>query len=181
MESDPRHLELGREVTTPARLRLRADLGAPRRAAHDPLARRVRDADRAALAALLLAAYRGTVDDAGEGPDEAAGEIARTLDGGYGVFDAASSEVVVRDASIVGATLVTEFQGHAMVAFSMTAPEWKRRGLARAGLLRVMERLRRAGRAELDLAVTATNTPARRLYESLGFVEVGSARRPASG
>jgi ribosomal protein S18 acetylase RimI-like enzyme len=132
----------------------------------------VRSDDRSALAALMLAAYRGTVDDAGEGPQEAAAEISRLFDGAYGIFDASCSEVVVRDLSVVNATLVTEFRGHAMVAFSLTAPAWKRRGLARAGLLRVMERLRLSGRHAVDLAVTATNAPARRLYESLGFVEV---------
>jgi len=151
---------------------MRADLGAARAAPPDDLsARPVRDHDRPALAALMLTAYRGTVDDTGEGPEEAAAEISRLIKGAYGPFDAAVSEVVFREGSVVNATLVTEYQGHTLIAFSMTAPEWKRRGLARAGMLRVMDRCRRAGRAKVFLAVTAANTPALRLYESLGFVE----------
>lgn len=140
--------------------------------AADPRARPVADDDRAALGVLMLDAYRGSVDDEGEGPEEAAAEIARLFGGAYGRFDPVRSEVVIRDARIVAATLVTEFEGRALIAFSMTASGWKRRGLARAGLLRTMERLRVAGRDDVWLAVTATNEPARRLYESLGFEEI---------
>jgi ribosomal protein S18 acetylase RimI-like enzyme len=150
---------------------MRVDLDTRPPAPEDPLSRPVRDDDRPVLAALMLAAYRGTADDEGEGPDEADAEIARLFGGAYGRFDPASSEVVIRDGLIVGATLITEYEGRALVAFSMTAPQWKRRGLARAGLLRAMDRLRGAGRPELWLAVTDANTAARRLYESLGFVE----------
>lgn len=165
--------------------------------ATDAMARRVTPADAPALARLMLDAYRGTVDDGGEGPDQATAEVANLLSGGYGIFDLAASEVVCRDCSaqnlersgtggtpvppldstsrdevIVSATLVTEYDGGAMVAFSMTAPAWQRRGLARAGLLRTMARLRDAGRDRVDLAVTSTNTPAVTLYLSLGFREV---------
>jgi GNAT superfamily N-acetyltransferase len=151
---------------------MHADLGSARPAPDDPLVRPVCASDAPGLASLMLAAYRGTADDAGEGPAAAAAEIARLFEGAYGTFDATCSEAVIRDGSIVNATLVTEFQGCPLIAFSMTAPEWKRRGLARAGLLRVMERLRRAGRAEVGLVVTKANIPARRLYECLGFAEV---------
>lgn len=163
------------------RLRMRSRLDTALPIPDDPLSRPVTSDDRIPLASLMLAAYRGTVDDAGEGPAEVAAEVAKLFDGTYGRFDTACSEVVIRDGAVVNATLVTEFQGGAMIAFSMTAPEWKRRGLARAGLLRVMARLRQAGREEVDLAVTAANTPARVLYESLGFVEVPApcARRLA--
>jgi len=138
----------------------------------DHLARPVEAADKPALAALMLDAYRGTVDDAGEGPEEAAAEVARLFDGAYGTFDFAASELIKRDGVVVSATLVTEYQGGAMVAFSMTAPAWQQRGLARAGLVRTMSRLRAAGRDRVDLAVTETNIAARRLYESLEFVPV---------
>lgn len=117
----------------------------------------------------MLDAYRGTVDDAGEGPDEARAEVNRLLIGGYGPFDFGASELVERDGGVVGATLVTMYEGAPMVAFSMTAPAWQRRGLARAGLLRGMARLRDAGATSVRLAVTDANTPALRLYESLGF------------
>jgi ribosomal protein S18 acetylase RimI-like enzyme len=67
---------------------------------------------------------------------------------------------------------VTDYEGGAMVAFSMTAPAWQRRGLARAGLQRTMQRLRASGRLRVDLAVTCANLPAVALYRELGFREV---------
>jgi RimJ/RimL family protein N-acetyltransferase len=118
----------------------------------------------------MLAAYRGTTDDEGGGPDEAAKEIELLLGGAYGRFNTDASEVVETAGILAHATLVTEFQGAPLIAFSMTDPAWKRRGLARAALLRTMDRLRRAGQREVHLVVTAANTPALALYESLGFI-----------
>jgi GNAT superfamily N-acetyltransferase len=138
----------------------------------DPGARRITDADGAALAMLMLNAYRGSVDDGGEGPDEAASEVRKLYDGDFGALDFQTSEVIEREGEVVAATIVTEYEGVPLLAFSMTAPAWKRRGLARAGLVRTINRVRAAGRREVFLAVTATNTPALRLYESLGFVVV---------
>lgn len=126
-------------------------------------------ADAPALAALMLDAYRGTIDDGGGGPDEAAAEVSRLLAGDYGPFDQGASELVERDGGIVSATLVTSHGGMPLIAFSMTASRWKRRGLARDGLVRTLHRLRAAGAVAIHLAVTPGNTAAERLYASLGF------------
>src|ERR1041384_7146636 len=95
----------------------------------DPQARPLRATDDAALASLMLDAYRGTVDDEGDGPEEARQQVARVFGGTYGPFDFDASEVTLRDSVIVAATLVTEYEGLPMVAYSMTAPAWQRRGL----------------------------------------------------
>ena len=76
----------------PTRRRMTADLLIPRVAVPDPLSRPVRPDDQPALAVLMLAAYRGTADDEGEGPDEATAEIHRLFGGGYGTFDMVCSE-----------------------------------------------------------------------------------------
>ncbi|MDX2146646.1 MAG: GNAT family N-acetyltransferase [Planctomycetota bacterium] len=140
-------------------------------ASADPGSREVTLPDAEALATLMLEAYRGTVDDAGEGPDEAAAEVRRLLSGGYGPFNFMASEVVEREGQIVAATLVTEHEGLPLVAFSLTLPAWQRRGLARAGLIRTMHRLHESGAKRVQLAVTLGNTPAEQLYASLGFVQ----------
>ncbi len=119
----------------------------------------------------MLAAYRGSIDDAGETLGEARGEVAKTLSGGYGRFDVEASEVVEREGHIMAATIVTHYEGLPMIAFSLTHPAWRRLGFARAGLRRAMDRLARAGYERVQLAVTRGNTPAERLYESLGFVD----------
>lgn len=56
------------------------------------------------------------------------------------------------------------------------APAWQRRGLGRALLLAGMQRLRAAGYLGAYLGVDVENVhQARRLYESVGFIEVGGS------
>ena len=144
-------------------------------AAPDPLARAPTPADAEALAALMLEAYRGTIDDEGEGPDEARAAVRQLFDGDFGAMLWAVSEV--REASAVpgpsaglaSATLITLWQDRPFVAFTLTAPAHQRKGLARAGLLRCFNRLAAGDERVLRLVVTQGNTRAESLYESLGF------------
>ncbi|MFQ3649098.1 MAG: GNAT family N-acetyltransferase [Gemmataceae bacterium] len=48
-------------------------------------------------------------------------------------------------------------------------PEEQNRGLGRALLLHLLHALQQAGHARVQLEVTVSNTPALRLYQSLGF------------
>ena len=135
------------------------------------------DAD--ALARLMLDSYRGTVDDAGETLDDASRDVAKLFAGDFGAMDWQASLVLEDARGLIAATIVTRDRvappplspGEAFLAFSMTAPECKRRGLARAGLECVIAELRRRGEPRLHLVVTRTNTPAVMLYRSLGFVQ----------
>lgn len=54
---------------------------------------------------------------------------------------------------------------------------WRGVGLGRALMGRILEWMRDRGFEKAELAVFATNERARRLYESLGFVEEGTRRR----
>lgn len=154
------------------RARLTRDLRQPLPApTADPYSRPVQAADAPALAALLLDAYRGTIDDCNEGPEEADMEVNRLFSGQYGRFDFQSSEVTERANAIVAATLVTSHEGSPFIAFSITAAHCKRMGLARNSLLRTMHRVAASGATSIHLVVTRGNTPAERLYASLGFVE----------
>ena len=153
----------------PMRTRLVANLDSLLGAPHDPSARPVTPADAPALAGLMLAAYRGTIDDAGEGPKEARAEVDRLFDGAYGPFDWAASELSIRGMNVVSAALITFSHGMPFLAFSLTTPCEQRRGLARAGLLRAMHRLAIEGHRCLHLAVTPGNVPAESLYASLRF------------
>ncbi len=126
--------------------------------------------DAPALARLLLAAYRGTIDEEEDTEAEAALEIEKTFSGEYGEFLPACSMVVPSGTGLASATLITRLTQRPFVAFTMSAPDHKRSGLARACLVAAMETLRSGGDTELWLVVTLANTPAMRLYESLGFV-----------
>jgi len=54
---------------------------------------------------------------------------------------------------------------------------WRESGLGRRMMERVLEWMRVRGFAKAELAVFATNHRARRLYESLGFIDEGIRRR----
>ena len=56
------------------------------------------------------------------------------------------------------------------------APEARRQGTGRALVLALVEALTEKGSRSLMLEVRVSNTPAQKLYESLGFSQVG--RRP---
>jgi ribosomal protein S18 acetylase RimI-like enzyme len=70
---------------------------------------------------------------------------------------------------LASAALVTLWHGLPLVAHVVTTPAWQRRGLARAGLLRAINRLAAGDETVVRLVVTQGNAPAEALYESLGF------------
>jgi GNAT superfamily N-acetyltransferase len=127
------------------------------------------EADISRLAELMYGAYRGTTDDRGESIDDAAAEVRRTFAGEYGAFEPGCSKVIEVGAQILSATLITRWQAGPFVAFSMTAPGFKRTGLARTCLLDAMQDLFERGEREIRLMVTWSNLPARNLYGQLGF------------
>jgi ribosomal protein S18 acetylase RimI-like enzyme len=131
--------------------------------------RPVRDGDADALAALMLEAYRGTIDDEGETLEGARTEVRRTFAGDYGDFLPRFSLVAHDDDRLVGAALITLWESVPFVAFTMTQPDTKDRGLATALTGRSLASLREAGYSEVRLTVTEGNEPALRVYEKLGF------------
>lgn len=130
-------------------------------------------ADAEALAVLMLDAYAGTVDDEGATLEQAREEVRKTFANEYGRYDASSSRVLERHGVLANATIITSYREHPLIAFSMTAPAFKRRGLARAGMSQAIAALAASGASQVQLIVTKANTPAVRLYESLGFVAEG--------
>jgi GNAT superfamily N-acetyltransferase len=127
-------------------------------------------ADAEAIAGLVLDAYRGTIDDEGETPAETLDMVRQLFAGEYGVMLWNVSELTFDAGRPVAATMCTVWQGRPFVAFMVTAPAWKGRGLARAGLARAINRLAAAGDPLVRLVVTEGNVPAERLYADLGFV-----------
>jgi uncharacterized protein (DUF924 family)/RimJ/RimL family protein N-acetyltransferase len=139
------------------------------RVADDARARVPQPEDGDALAALMLEAYRGTIDDEGETPEETRAAVQQLFDGVFGPLLWAVSEVIEEGGRLVAATLITIWEDRPFVAFTVTAPSHQGQGLARAGLQRAMNRLRAGDETELRLVVTRGNAPAEHLYASLGF------------
>ena len=130
--------------------------------------------DGEALAILLFAAYRGTIDDEGDSFADALVEIEKTFRGDYGCFLPACSFVVEEGEFLASACLTTFFDPHdaPLVVFLMTRPEAKRHGLARHLLERSMNALLEAGYERVTLVVTDGNEPAQSLYRRLGFTPI---------
>ena len=132
--------------------------------------------DEVALADLMYEAYLGTIDYAGEDRSQALEEVRKTFAGDYGAFHWSASRVMDRDGLIASAALLTRWRDRPFVAFSMTRPEYKRKGLARACLQSAMQQLHSEGEHELRLIVTLANTEALTLYQSVGFQPQGDPR-----
>ena len=101
--------------------------------------RLVQAADVGGMADLMFAAYVGTVD--AEPSDTHAGaaqEVQATFDGSYGPFLPTASFVVEAGVRLASATLVTRYEGAPMIAFTMTAQAFARRGFGRALMLHSM-------------------------------------------
>ncbi|MCE9620590.1 MAG: GNAT family N-acetyltransferase [Planctomycetes bacterium] len=162
------------------RFHMRAQLGQRERVQVDGM-RTPKESDIPDLAMLMLAAYQGTVDDKGETLDDATKEIQKTFAGEYGPLNPECSKVVESGGVIFSATLVTRWKDRPFIAFSMTAPIAKRKGLARAGLINAMQDLVAQGEREVHLVVTRTNIPAIALYQDLGFVKAGGPLLENSG
>lgn len=139
--------------------------------------------DEAALARLMLDAYRGTVDDQGETLPDAEAEVRGLFSGQYGemnwnasfaVTDAGSANT---DQALYAATAVTSTSRGPLLAFSLSAPDRQRRGLATSLIGHSARVLHEQGHGTLTLVVTAGNGPAEALYARLGFVEAASPAR----
>ncbi len=137
--------------------------------ADDAQARPPTPDDAEALAQLMNDAYRDTVDDEGESLDDSREVVRQLLAGEFGPLLWQTSELTERAGRVVAATLLTMWQDRPFVAFTLTAPHHQGRGLARAGLLRAMNRLAAEGHSVVRLVVTQGNASAERLYERLGF------------
>jgi ribosomal protein S18 acetylase RimI-like enzyme len=125
--------------------------------------------DVPALGALMLAAYRGTVDDEGETEADAVDEVERTFDGAYGALLAEASFAVEDGERPIGASMTTIWERRPMLAYLLVHPEAKRRGIGTFLIAHTVNALLSAGYTELGLFVTEANAPAVSLYRKLGF------------
>ncbi|UHQ54571.1 MULTISPECIES: ribosomal protein S18-alanine N-acetyltransferase [Microbulbifer] len=83
---------------------------------------------------------------------------------------------------LIACCVVSQLFDEAEILDVAVAPRWRRRGIARALLQQVIDRLPE-GTSRLLLDVRASNEAARGLYAGLGFVEDGVRRNyyPATG
>lgn len=133
--------------------------------------RQVTPGDRDKLGALMLEAYRGTVDYEGETLEQSIEEAQSILDGKHGVFLPAASFVIEQEEQPNSAVLVMWYGGvrAPLVAVLMTLPDCAGMGMGAFLLQKAINALIDQGYEELYLFVTEANTPAVHLYKKLGF------------
>jgi RimJ/RimL family protein N-acetyltransferase len=131
--------------------------------------RPVTPADRDALARVMLAGYLGSVDDEGEGPEEAEAAI----DEYFASMLWPHGRVIELDDELVAFSFAVVVRDRHYVDPVVTDPVVKRRGLGRAAVRAVLDSLRDAGITEVGATITDGNVPSERLFASLGFERVG--------
>jgi ribosomal protein S18 acetylase RimI-like enzyme len=170
-------------VTVYPRLRMRLSL-AEQTLSGSWRARAIGSDDVRALGALMLAAYRGTVDDEYESETDAVAiavavaEVEQTLGGGYGPLLDDASFVVEEGGRIVGASMTTLFGSDPFLTYLVVDPEMQRRGIGTFLVAASGNALLSTGYARLDLFVTEANEPAVNLYRKLGFRVVDRVTEP---
>ena len=142
-----------------------------------------RRADGDALAELMLAAYRDTIDYAGETQADARQEVAEYFEGecgGAALLDC--SALYWAGAALVSACLISHWdeRGHPLVAYVMTHPDYKGQGLAKRLVTVACRLLGQAGCSRLYAVVTDGNTSSERVFSGLGFQRLGQLVRPAA-
>lgn len=127
--------------------------------------------NRYTLSKLMLNAYRGTIDYDGETIDEARAEIDRYLDDQELTPLLNRSWLFYADGHLVSACLVSWWPRRQcpIVAYVLTDPEWKHRGIAAELLQEVIHSLGLQDFRELRAVITEGNIPSERLFARAGF------------
>ncbi len=131
--------------------------------------RRVLGTDQPRLAALMLDAYRGTVDDEGEDFDDALRAVDRYLAG----MEHDHSFVVTEGDRLVAMAFATVVDGVHYVDPIVVADDRKRTGLGRDAVRMLLSSLEAAGVTEVGATITDGNTASERLFLGLGFTRRG--------
>ncbi len=134
--------------------------------------RTVTEEDTGSLARLMLAAYQRTIDYDGETLEDALFEVRGVFQGKVGDFQELCSFAIEDQGRFVSAIIVTLWKEKPLLAYSMTHPDFKSRGMATYLLKSAINALLTFGYKELFLVVTDGNAPAQHVYEKVGFIPI---------
>ena len=132
--------------------------------------RPVTDGDRSAIASLLLDAYRGTIDDEGEGEPEALA----AADFYLGSIVRGCSVVAESQGALVAISFVVVVGEVHFIDPVATAATMKRQGVGRRAVSQSLALLAERGVDEVRAVITDGNVGSEALFVSLGFRRVGS-------
>lgn len=132
--------------------------------------------DKQALAQLMFASYKGTIDYDGETLSDALKEIESFLSGVPNQDWLGYSWLAFSESELTAACLIGFWpeRDAPLIAFIMTAPRWKGKHLATAALLRSLQKLAANQYAEVRAVITEDNEPSERLFTRTGFRRLSS-------
>ena len=142
----------------------------------DPLAGAVRNVgpdDVAALAQLMLDAYRGTIDYDDETYEDAVAEVQSFFENDPAL---AHSYVVELDGTVASAVLVSMLDDDPFIGYVMTHPDHKGVHIGRRVVHHALSHAKSAGHRRAVFYITAGNHPSEALFASLGAVAVADSR-----
>jgi L-amino acid N-acyltransferase YncA len=154
----------------------------PAKAAPAGLSLRTPEAgDLRALAELMHEAYRGTIDYEGETLTEAVDEVQRYLAPGVKNQALLEHSALLTDGTIlVSACLAMHWSRRncPSIAYVISHPQWKRRGLARRVVAEALSRPTNDGHLEVRTIITEGNAASEGLFLSLGFARLSAEVTP---
>jgi len=129
--------------------------------------RRARPEDRAAVEAIVHAAYAMYVDRIGKPPGPMLDDYARLI------ADGAVSVIEDADGTMAGIIVLVPKPDHLLLDNIAVRPDWQGQGLGRQLIAFAEDEARRLSYAELRLYTHEKMTENIALYTRLGFVEAG--------
>jgi hypothetical protein len=141
----------------------------------DPLAeatwRNPSAADKQILAHLMLASYRGSIDDDGETIEDALKEVESYYSGLLNQSWLQYSWLLFFANELACACLVDFWRERnvPLIAYIMTAPRWKGKHLATTALLCSLQKLADKNHTEVRAVITEGNVPSEKIFTRIGF------------
>ncbi len=121
------------------------------------------------IAAAMLEAYEGTVDQQEETVEEAILEVEKIMKDGYGLFIAEASYWIEMNDEAAAVICINLWNEKPLITEIYTRKNFLHQGMASTLIRKSMDTLNLMGYDEIILNVTAENSNALKLYEKLGF------------
>lgn len=134
----------------------------------DPSTRSVRPDDADGLAHLMVDAYRGTIDYDGETIEDARAEVGSFFS--HPGANLVHSKLAEPDGSLRSACLVSTALGKPFVAYVMTHPQSKGKGVGTSVLRCSLRSLKQAGFHEVGAFITDGNVPSESMFRRVGAI-----------
>jgi len=133
-------------------------------------------ADKHILADLMLASYRGTIDDDGETIVDALNEVESYYSGTSNQCWLQYSWLMFLANDLACACLVDFWHERnvPLIAYIMTAPRWKGKHLATAALACALHKLADKNHTEVRAVITEGNIPSEKIFTPIGFKRLHS-------